>query len=196
MKIAERILKEVLLTLILFNSLNFAYSAGIHFNYAPSEDSLYVLGTLGAVLVIIVPILMGIGLLCSQEKGFGEFKDTLKRGWVEKSYFVVTIAYRMAIGLYLSIHNEDALSSLIILAISLFFLIYNLVNLPFAKAYNNYRANICHFAQFIILFIVMYYRSMMSGRSDQETAYIFGPMYLEYACIHGLESSIVYIDLF
>ena len=32
---SERLLKEVLLTLILFNMLNFAYSAGIHFKYAP-----------------------------------------------------------------------------------------------------------------------------------------------------------------
>ena len=37
-KIAKRLIKEVLLTLILFNALNFAYSAGIHFGYAPIED--------------------------------------------------------------------------------------------------------------------------------------------------------------
>jgi hypothetical protein len=33
-KISKRLIKEVLLTLILFNCLNFAYSAGIHFRYA------------------------------------------------------------------------------------------------------------------------------------------------------------------
>lgn len=40
-KIAKRLIKEVLLTFILFNELNFAYCAGIHFKYAPTNDSLY-----------------------------------------------------------------------------------------------------------------------------------------------------------
>jgi hypothetical protein len=34
-RFTQRLLKEVLLTLILFNCLNFAYAAGLHFNYAP-----------------------------------------------------------------------------------------------------------------------------------------------------------------
>lgn len=32
---AKRMMKEVLLTAILFNCFNFGYSAGIHFSYAP-----------------------------------------------------------------------------------------------------------------------------------------------------------------
>lgn len=72
----------------------------------------------------------------------------------------------MCLGVYMSTSNEDDLSTLIVLAISIGFLLYNLVNLPFTKAYHNYRANICHFCQFIILFIAMYYRSMKSGASS------------------------------
>lgn len=89
----------------------------------------------------------------------------------------MTILYRMGIGLYLSSSNEDDLSTLIVLALSLIFLLYNLVNLPFSKAYHNYRANVCHLSQFAILFIVMYYRSMLSTTSVTSSAYIFSPVY-------------------
>jgi hypothetical protein len=75
---------------------------------------------------------------------------------------MLTIFYRLGTGFYLATMNEDDLSTLIVLAFSLAFLLYNLVNLPFLKAYHNYRANICHLSQFVILFITMYYRSMKS----------------------------------
>lgn len=75
----------------------------------------------------------------------------------------MTIIYRMGIGLYMSTKNEDDLATLIVLALSIAFLLYNLINLPFRKAYNNYRANICHLSQFICLFIVMYYRSIKAS---------------------------------
>lgn len=182
-RFSKRLFKEVLLTLILFNMLNFAYSAGLHFKYAPKDDPLYLLGTLAAVATLIVPVLMAVALQCTEEEGFGEFKDKLKRGCLERAYFVVTIIYRMAIGLYLSSANEDDLSTLIVLALSLLFLLYNLVNLPFSKAYHNYRANICHLTQFVILFVTMYYRSMKSNSSIADTAHIFSPVYLEYSCI-------------
>jgi hypothetical protein len=63
--ICKRIIKEVMLTLLLFNCYNFAYSAGIHFNYASKDDSLYTAGTIAAVLSIVLPILMALGLMCS-----------------------------------------------------------------------------------------------------------------------------------
>lgn len=63
--ISKRIIKEVLLTLILFNCFNFAYSAGLHFNYAPKDDSLYTAGTIAAVLALVIPLLMAIALMCA-----------------------------------------------------------------------------------------------------------------------------------
>lgn len=163
--ISKRLFKEVLLTLILFNCFNFAYSAGLHFSYADKNDDLYVLGTVAAVCTIVLPLVMMIVLQLTEEDGFGEYKDKLKRGKLERAYFMITIIYRMGIGYYIATMNEDDLSTLIVLAISLFFLLYNLVNLPFTKAYHNYRANICHLTQFICLFVALYYRSMMSGAS-------------------------------
>ena len=80
-------------------------------------------------------------------------------------YFFVTILYRTGIGLYISTMNSDSKSTLIVLALSIAFLLYNLVNLPYTKAYHNYRANVCHFTQFISLFVVMYYRTMLKNES-------------------------------
>lgn len=75
------------------------------------------------------------------------------------------------------------MSTLIVIALSITFLLYNLVNLPYTKAYHNYRANICHFTQFICLFVAMYYRSMMSSTPTSDTAQIFSPVYLEMSAI-------------
>lgn len=136
------------------------------------------LGTIAAVSTIVLPVVM-VGLLqLSEDEGFGEFKDKLKAGKLERGYFMLTILYRIGIGYYMATMNEDDLSTLIVLAISLFFLLYNLVNLPFQKAYHNYRANICHITQFICLFVALYYRSMMSEASSSRVDEIYVPVYI------------------
>jgi len=138
--IARRMIKEVLLTLILFNCFNFAYSAGIHFSYASKDDPNYTLGSIAAVMSIVFPFAMILGLAFSEEEGFGEYKDKLKPGAVEKGYFVVTFLYRVGVGYYIASQNTDELSTLLVMGISIAFLVYNLVNLPYTKAYHNYRA--------------------------------------------------------
>ncbi len=79
------------------------------------------------------------------------------------------------VGFLLAYSNDDDLSTLFTLGCSLFFLVYNLVNLPFAKAYHNYRACLCHLAQFITIFVAMYYRSMKSTTEPSLVAAIFSP---------------------
>jgi len=69
--LTRRLLKELLLTLILFNCFNFAYCAGLHFSYADPNDSLYVLGTVAAICAILIPLMMIGALQCTEEIGFG-----------------------------------------------------------------------------------------------------------------------------
>ena len=69
------------------------------------------------------------------------------------------------------------------LGISILFLVYNLVNLPFTKPIHNYRANICHLSQFVCLFIALYYRSMKSTTSSKEVANEEYPAYIFLASI-------------
>lgn len=75
------------------------------------------------------------------------------------------------------------MSTLIVMALSIAFLLYNLVNLPYQKAYHNYRANICHLTQFISLFVAMYYRSMKSTTSRTTLSTVFSPAYIQLAFI-------------
>lgn len=91
---------------------------------------------------------------------------------------MMTIFYRMGIGFYLSTMNEDNLSTLLVLLVSIYFLLYNLVNLPFLKAYHNYRANVCHLTQFMILYLTMFYRSMNQGASSNDLDAMIYPVYL------------------
>lgn len=67
---SKKLIKEVLLTLILFN---FLYSAGIHIIYAPEEDSIYQIGTFAAVVGLFVPLIMVFALVFASNEGFGEF---------------------------------------------------------------------------------------------------------------------------
>jgi len=81
----------------------------------------------------------------------------------------------MSLGFILGYSNEDDLSTLFAVGISLLFLIYNFINLPFIKAYHNYRACSCHLTNFITVFVAMYYRSMKSTTPQETVAYIFSP---------------------
>lgn len=59
--------------------------------------------------------------------------------------------------------NDYHYQSLLILALSLAFILYNIVNLPFKDAYQNYRANLCHGMQLIILLITNFYTVMKAN---------------------------------
>ena len=167
-----------MLTLVLFNCLNFAYCSGLHFSYADTDDHLFAFGTFAALCSLLIPLLMVVLLQCSEEKGFGEYKEKLKEGKLERAYFLVTILYRMGVGFYMATMNEDNLSTLVVLVLSIYFLLYNLVNLPFIRAYHNYRANIRHLSQFLILYVAMYYRTMADGSNSVYLDTILNPVYL------------------
>jgi len=72
-------------------------------------------------------------------------------------YFVFTIIYRFVLGYYIATMNSYELSTLVVISFSLIFLMYNLIHPPFTDAYQNYRANVCHITQLIILFVTNYY---------------------------------------
>lgn len=93
---------------------------------------------------------------------------------------MVTILYRMGIGFYLATMNNDDFSTLIVLLLSVLFLLYNLVNLPFLKAYHNYRACLCHLSQFLILYLAMYFRTMADPSAVRSQ---FNPVYVELAAL-------------
>ena len=74
----------------------------------------------------------------------------------------MSLLYRIFLGFYIALHNEEELAALIIIGLSIGFILYNITNLPFSNVYQSYRANIIHLSHFVILMVTNYYRSMKS----------------------------------
>lgn len=110
---------------------------------------------------------------------FGEYKQKFKKDCVNQMYMSVSVIYRMALGTYMAVSNEDIYGTLIILAFSLIYIMYNVTNLPFVDAYQNYRANLCHFTQVVILLITNYYRSMKHNYPLEAKARMHTPAIIE-----------------
>jgi len=66
--IAKYMLKEVLITLLLFNAFNLSFGVGIHFTYADKNEPLYDLSTFCAITAIVLPICTMIGLMMTDAK--------------------------------------------------------------------------------------------------------------------------------
>ena len=161
--VSRRLLKEGLLTLLVFNSFNFAFAAGVHFNHSDPNNDAYTLNTIVAYLSLIIPVVMAGALIFSESKGFGQFKEKFKRQKICQVYFVISILYRYILGYYIGAKTNDGLQSLVVVFFSLLFLMYNFVNLPFNSALHNYRANICHLSQFVMIMVANYYEVMKSS---------------------------------
>ncbi len=182
--LAKYLIKEVLLTLMMFNAFNIAFGVGLHFNYADKSSEGYLLSSLAAILaaiLIFVPIIL---LVVTEPKQFGEFKDKLKPGLVCQWYFVFALLYRFVLGYYTAVKTQYLLSSLLMVGFSLLWVMYNLVNLPFRKAYQNYRANCCHIAQLVILMVGNYYDSLLSNEPWEKKGYQFKAAEIQIAAIY------------
>jgi hypothetical protein len=67
--IADHLIKEFFLTLILFNCFNIAYSTAIHFKY--DSDSKYFLGSISSIVTNLAIFAMAIAIIFVKEEGFG-----------------------------------------------------------------------------------------------------------------------------
>jgi hypothetical protein len=158
--VSKYLIKEGLLTLMMFNAFNIAFGVGIHFQYADKSDSSYALSSVAAILAAGLIFGSCALLMFTEAKQFGEFKDKLKPNLMCQLYFVFSLMYRFVLGYYIAVKSEYVMSSLVIVGFSILFIGYNLINLPFVQAYHNYRANICHVSQLVVLLVTNYYDSM------------------------------------
>lgn len=74
-KISKYLLKEVLLTLLLFNMFNLSFSAGIQIKYIDNVDPWAIIAMLLSFGLVIAMI---VGLLKSDKIEFGEYLDKFK----------------------------------------------------------------------------------------------------------------------
>jgi hypothetical protein len=69
----------------------------------------------------------------------------------------------MALGFYSALKNDYDYGSLLIMAFSLAFIMYTIVNLPFLNVFQNYRCCLIHFTMLYTLLTANYYRTMKSN---------------------------------
>lgn len=93
---------------------------------------------------------------------YGEFKKKFKSVWICQLYIPLTVVYRMVLGFYTAVKSDYDEGTLIILAFSLTFMLYTIVNLPFTNVFQNYRCSLIHITMLYTLLTTNYYRSMKS----------------------------------
>lgn len=181
--IAKHMLKEYLMMLVIFNSLNTAYSVGLQFTYLDSSNPYFVASIIGTVVSLLLPLAMVAAVVFSDKKEFGEFSSHYKEDIVSQGYFVATIAYRVLIGQTMSHYNEVEEATIVNVFYAVVFLLYLLSNTPYVKGYHNYRAIIVQMSGLIILCVTMFYRSMKSNTNPAEAYQILSPAMLEVVAI-------------
>lgn len=103
--ISKHLIKEGLLTLMMFNAFNIAFGVGIHFQYADKNDGSYALSSFAALLASGLIFGVCALLMFAEGKQFGEFKDKLKPTLMCQLYFVFSLGYRYALGYYIAVKN-------------------------------------------------------------------------------------------
>ena len=181
--ISMRMLKEYLLMLAVFNSLNIAYSLGIQTTYGSPD--LQVPNIIAGLCALGLPIAMVSVMIFAEKTEFGEFMTHYKRGLICKGYFAVTLLYRLVLGVSLSHQNEVEESTITNVFLGIIFTLYLLANKPYKKAYHNYRAVFCQLTGLTILCVTMYYRSMKSNTPPDVAYRIFSPAILQIVMIFG-----------
>lgn len=193
------LIKEGLLTLMMFNAFNIAFGVSVHFHYAETSTEGYLINSMAAILASCLIFLPCILLMCTSSKQFGEFKNKLKPDLMCQLYFVFALVFRFSMGCYTAVKTNYSISSLVMVGFCMLWVMYNLVNLPFRQAYQNYRANVCHIAQLIILMVTNYYDSMLETEFLEKKAYKFTAAKIEmwaiYACV-GVSIICLLYDLY
>lgn len=151
-----QLIKGHLLALTLFCTISIGFSLGLQVNYGSAS----VLNIL--IEVCTIACLIGVlqGLMYAHPKEYFEFATSLRPGIVSKSYFVVTILYRLVLGFLIGLLNDSDIGPMFPFFVSVAFFMYQISNVPFRKGYNNYRAISYQVGIMVLLWISMYYRSM------------------------------------
>ena len=179
----KHLFKEGLVTLALFTSFSISFSAGIYLFYFEASSEYKFVNMIALCFCLTVLLACVLGLFCDKNKGFGEYKNKFKDGFVCQAYIALTFLYRTSLGLYISLEADYEEGTIIVLAFCLLFMLYNLTNLPFQNVYQNYRSNIIHVCFFVILMVGNYYRSMKSTTALPDKVRIHTPSMIVLGCL-------------
>lgn len=181
--------------IITFNSFNMAYSFGVLVTYGQNNPN-FIIEVAAGVASLILPVAAMCMLAFSSKEGFGEFSALYRPDLMSQCYFIVTLAYRIALGFSMSRLNEVEEATITNVFYAVIFMMYLMVNVPYKDGYHNYRAIIHGGTQLTILSVTMFYRSMKSTSAPDAAYTIFTPAILEIAaiflCIGSSAGSLVY----
>ena len=178
---AKHMLKQYLLTMIVFNSFNVAYSLGLQLKYNMGDSSVLNLVACSLALATFVAIILAMYLTDAKE--YGEFLSHYRNNLMSKSYFPITIIYRFLLGASSAGLNEYEEMTVVNLFIGVIFTVYLWANLPYRKGYHNYRALVIQITFLVVLSVTMYYRSMKSNASPDAVFHVLTPALLEVIMI-------------
>ena len=97
------LLKQGLITLILFNAFNISFSAGVHWRYADPTDEYYMISSILMGLSLFLMIGGTAAMEFSNQRTYGEFKNKFKNIWDCKIYIPFTVLYRICLGFYCAV---------------------------------------------------------------------------------------------
>lgn len=72
-KASKYLAKEYLLMLIVFSSLNIAYSSGLEFHYGSSHNLFMTVNQMAAIACSLLPIVVSLVYLYAERQHFGSF---------------------------------------------------------------------------------------------------------------------------
>ncbi len=85
----------------------------------------------------------------------------------------------MALGFYSAVKSDYEYGSLLVMAFSLAFIMYTIVNLPFLNVFQNYRCCFLHVTMLYTLLTTNYYRGMKSTTPMEIKGRIYTPAIIE-----------------
>ena len=164
-------LKQGFITLLLFSACMMGFSAGVYITYSGGS----VVNTCFVVCALVGMVGGMLVLELSRPEHLGEFKQMFKSDAGCQLYVVLSIVYRVGVSVYVGAMHEYEAGTLVVVGMSLLFLLYNFVSLPYTSTLHNYRSNLIHVSCFIMLLCTNIYRSMKSTTPIEEKGRFYHP---------------------
>lgn len=98
---------------------------------------------------------------------------------------MVVLLYRAVLGFCTAALNETEEMTIVNVFMGILFMMYLAANLPYVKAYHNYRAIIVQLSSLAVLAVTMYYRSMKSFATPDAIFHYLTPAFLEIILMFG-----------
>lgn len=172
----------------MFNAINFAFSSTLFYKFTlpNATNKLDEAQILSHIFFISFSMFIAFFLFHFFKTGtnstkYGEFKNEFKENYVCRMYVPFSIIFRIVLSCMLVYNVQNIYGTLFVLFVSIGFVMFNLINLPFASALHNYRATCIHLTEIIILISANYYRSMKVNTILPIKAHIHWPALLVIA---------------